>query len=104
MTTELSTFVNYKLGHHPEGLKLVEGKWYDTYTGIGYRKAQIVKLRMINEVVTVYYRVLYKSSFLGLSRKYNFYVCPLEEFQRAVIDFGKISSVDLTIRSSSNNK
>lgn len=94
MTTELSTYVDYEVKEKPADIKLVEGEWYELYNG-GYQKVQIVKLRVIEDKVAVYYRKLRKVSSFGLVKDWIYDCAPLDVFKAGIMDLGSVQSIDL---------
>lgn len=98
MEKGLSTFVDYTTKETPKSLKLEEGSWYLISDGsYGTRKVKIVSIRKLagEDDLVVYFKWLRNSSFFGFIKNWNHESRGLSTLKNQLLDYGKMTSVDI---------
>lgn len=98
MEKGLSTFVDYSTKETPKSVKLEEGKWYVISDGsYGTRPVKIVSMRKMgaDDDLVIYFKWVRSSTFFGLLKSWNNESRGLTTFKAQLLDYGKLTSVDL---------
>lgn len=97
----LSTFVDYSVKGEQRDVKLKEKGWYELYMGSGYYvKVQVVKIRVRDGIISVYFRKISgKPKLFGLLRNWQYECMALPLFKEAMIELSSVPSISLSGKS-----
>lgn len=95
LSTKLAA--DYHIKEEPKGVKLEIDRWYTLSDGAyGTREVKIVSMRKLGDEIVIYYKWKKESNFtFSLSETYQYSQSTLSTFKMQLLDYGKITSLDL---------